>query len=213
MRLLDVFSGSQTLRNVFIDDGHEVVSIDNKKYRNSSPDTLIMDFLHFDYTTYHPDHFDVLFFGLPCTAFSKASGGLHFDKNFKPKSETAVISELLMLKCFETITYFNNATFYIENPAGGLCNHPLMKSFVKERYISMYRLFLSQYGFPTPKQTDIFTNNNIIAFFDSFYRKNGRYTKNKFDNLSLKQRQAYPVNFCKMILEWTYLNELSKLPV
>jgi len=211
MNLLDVFSGSQNLSKVFINANYQVTSIDNVKYRNTSPDTLIMNFLDFDFTAYNTDHFDVLFFGLPCTCYSKASGGLHFDKDFKPKTEDAIISDLLMIKCFETIRYFDNAVFYIENPSGGVCNHPLMKSFLKERNGTVYRFFMSQFGFSTPKQTDIFTNNNILALFDKFYRRNGIYQKNKFDRLSLKQRQCYTEDFCNFILEWTYLDTLAKI--
>lgn len=203
MNVLDVFSGSQSLRREFINNGHQVTSIDIKKYRNSSPDTLIMNFLDFDFKVYSPGHFDILFFGLPCDAFSKASGGYHFTRSHEPKTEFANISIELLNKTFECLSYFNDAIFYIENPSGGLCNYPLVKQSLLDSKMFLYRFFMSQFGFCTPKQTDIFTNNTQLVIFDKFYRKNGIYQKQKFDRLSLNQKHSYPIDFCKFICKWS----------
>lgn len=204
--LLDVFSGSQKLRRSFESNNYNVVSIDNQKYRNTAQDTIIVDFEFWNYLKYNHDHFNTLFFGLPCQAFSKASGGFHFDNNYKPKTDFALKSERLLLKVIDTINYFNSATFYIENPAGGLVNHPFMKDFITRNKLHVYRINFGLYGFPTAKQTDIITNNKILHIDNRMYRENGRYSAKKFDNLSAIQRHTYPTDFCSMVVKWDLMN-------
>ena len=116
-------------------------------------------------------------------------------------------SERLLLKTIDTIYYFNTATFYIENPSGGLVNHPFMKDFIKLNRLHVYRINFGLYGFPTAKQTDIITNNQILHIDNRMYRVNGRYSAKKFDNLSNNQRHTYPKDFCNMVVNW----DLSQL--
>jgi hypothetical protein len=210
MQLLDVFSGSQNLRRTFQSHGFKVTSIDNTRYRNSEQDTLIMDFLDFDFKSYDQAYFHVLFFGLPCDAFSKASGGHHFTSSLEPKTEFANISLSLLNHVLSCIDHFKDAVFYIENPSGGLCHHRAIKARIHTSDLFMYRFFMSQFGFPTPKQTDLFTNNNQLALFDRFYRKNNRYQQQKFYNLSDHQRHTYPTAFCDFIYKWSLLQLNSK---
>ena len=54
--------------------------------------------------------------------------------------------------------------------------------------------------------TDIFTNSQILFIYPQITRQNGRYQRQKFDNLSLRQRQAYPKAFTEMITENIKLN-------
>lgn len=214
LRGMEVFSGSQTLRRCFESANHHVVSIDNKKYRDSAPDTIIMDFMDFDYTIYPKHYFDFIHFGLPCDAFSKASGGFHFDGNWKPKTDFAYLSIELMLKSIQMTKYFKNAIFFFENPTGGLVNHPIFKEFILSSGLQVIRIHLGQYGFKTSKQTDIITNSNLLWVDNRMYRKNGVYSKVKFDNLSDNQRHTYPIAFCEKIVNFTehtfFFNNTSK---
>ena len=210
MRLLDVFSGSQQLRRYFESKGWDVLSIDNKKYRNSSPDTLIIDFLEFNYKSYDPGYFDILFFGLPCDAFSKASGGHHFTSSHEPKTEFAHKSIELLNHTLNCSAYFEKSIFYIENPSGGLCNHHAIRHRIQHNELFMYRFFMSQFNFPTPKQTDIFTNNPTLVLFEKYYRKNGIYNNKTFDCLSENQRHTYTPEFCKFIFDWS-ITQLTRV--
>lgn len=206
MMVIEFFAGSQSLSNIFRYQGHNVTSLDFVQVKGSPELDLKMDFMDFDYKSYSPGHFDILYFGQPCTCFSKASGGLHFSKIWEPRSHAAKASILMLERTFEIINYFKNATFYIENPAGRLYDFPAMQVFVKLNKILVYRLDLGAFGFATKKQTDIFTNSKIPFLFNPVHRVNGKYQIQKFDNLSKVNRQKYPIAFCEMIVANAVLN-------
>ena len=162
LRVLELFSGSQTLRREFETHDHTVISLDSKRYRNSAKDTIILDFMQFDYTVYPQHYFDIVWIGLPCDAFSKASGNFHFDSNWNPKTDFALLSIELLLKSIQVTRYFSKAIFFFENPTGGLVNHPLMKEFILQHNLQLIRIHFGSYGFPTQKQTDIITNSSLL---------------------------------------------------
>lgn len=203
MRVLELFSGSQTLRRCFENHDHTVISLDNKKYRNSAPDTIIIDFMDFNQSFYPQHYFDIVWIGLPCDSFSKASGNYHFDADWNPKTDFAELSILLMLKSIQVTQYFNKSIFYFENPSGGLVNHPIFREFILNHNLQVIRLHLGSYGFPTAKQTDIITNSNLLWVDNRMYRSNGVYAKNKFDNLSDNQRHTYPIAFAEKIVDFS----------
>ena len=107
---------------------------------------------------------------------------------------------------FEIIDYLKPKVFYIENPSGGLCNNHYFNIHFKQYQAYIYRLSLGAFGFKTQKMTDIFTNSLIPILHSPVTRQNGRYSKVKFDNLTLRQRQSYPLPFCEMIVENCLLN-------
>ena len=83
MRSIEFFAGSAGITAAFRSHKIDAVSLDIVNLRGCSSNDFLMDFLDFNYLAYPKDYFDIIYFGLPCTAFSKASGGFHFDKNFK----------------------------------------------------------------------------------------------------------------------------------
>lgn len=201
MKVIEFFCGKQLMTETFLNNGFDAISLDNHQVRGSRKLDLHIDFLEFNYLAYNKDFFDVLYFGFPCTPFSKASGGKHFYKGFCPKTSTALTSLELMKKMFEIINYFDKAIFYIENPSGGLCNNFYFKDYFSKCAAYIYRIHLGNYGFVTSKQTDIFTNSKVPILSNPLHRINGRHHKQKFDNLTLRQRQSYPLEFCNLIVE------------
>lgn len=196
---IEFFSGSQQLTTTLNSLGINCISLDNRKLRGSKAPDHFIDFLEFDYKMFHTEYFNVLYFGFPCTAFSKASGGKHFNKRRHPLTATAHTSIKLMMRMFEIIDYFSSATFYIENPAGGLANNYYFANIWPLYKAHIYRLSMDHFGFPTTKQTDLFTNSSIPFLFNRSHRVNGKYSKQKFSNLSLNKRQSYTPDFCNFI--------------
>ena len=66
MKLLELFSGTQSVGKVAKTLGHEVVSLDLKDA------DINCDILDWDYTTYEPSHFTVIWASPPCTEYSRA---------------------------------------------------------------------------------------------------------------------------------------------
>ena len=67
MRLLELFSGTGSVGNVFKEHGWEVVSLDRDMPADISTD--IMD-RYYMRSPYPPKHFDVIWASPPCTEYS-----------------------------------------------------------------------------------------------------------------------------------------------
>ena len=69
MRLLELFSGTGSIGNVFKEHGWEVISLDK-----DMPADIQMDILNWDYrnSPYQPKYFDVIWSSPPCTEYSRA---------------------------------------------------------------------------------------------------------------------------------------------
>jgi len=196
---IEFFSGSGTLSQHFRLRGYNSMTLDNHKKTAKYPGHHFADFMDFDFKQYSRAHFSVLFFGFPCTTFSKASGGLHFTNRTDCKTAAAHTSIKMMFRMFEIIDYFSNSVFYIENPAGGLAYNYYFRNIWPYYQAHIYRLSMDHFNFPTTKQTDIFTNSDIPFLFNRSHRVNGKYAKNKFDNLSKRKRQTYTPEFANFI--------------
>jgi len=199
MRFIEFFAGNQALTTIFEEKGFESFSLDIIQVRGARKIDFLVDFMHWDYKTFEKDYFDVIWFGFPCTTFSKASGGKHFLRNAYPLTDTAKASIIMLHRMFDIINWFHSAVFYIENPAGGLVNNIHFREIFDTYQAYIYRLDQSTFGYYTQKPTDIFTNSNIPFLHCPHYRVKGKRQKIKFDNLSLVKRQAYTSAFASFI--------------
>lgn len=206
MRFIEFFAGKQSLTTVFEKEGFDCYSLDNNQVRGCRKLDFNIDFMVWDYTKYDKNYFDVLWFGFPCTTFSKASGGKHFLRNAFPLTEKARHSVIMLNRLFEIINHFDKAIFYIENPAGGMCNNIHFREKFDNYQALRYRLDQSTFGYYTQKPTDIFTNSKIPFLHCKHYRVRGKTQKVKFDNLTLIKRQAYTIEFAKFIFDNAKLN-------
>lgn len=203
---IEFFAGKQLLTKTFINKKINCLSLDSHQVRQSRKLDFKIDFFEFNYKAYYPGYFDFIYFGLPCTTFSKASGGKHFKNHIEPLTTTALTSIEMINRMFEILDYLKPKVYYIENPSGGLCNNHFFKKHFDKRQGYIYRMSLGAFGFATQKMTDIFTNSTIPILHSPVTRQNGRHSKVNFDNLTLRQRQSYPLAFCEMIVENCLLN-------
>ena len=206
MVFVEFFAGTQKMTETFEFHKVQAYSLDFVQLKKTRKLNLCMDFLDFETSLINHDHINIMFFGLPCTTFSKASGGKHFNQFREPKTTQAHKSIELINKMFEIIKENPNAIYYIENPSGGILNYKFFLDKVKEHEAHIYNLSMLSFGFPTQKKTIIVTNSKHLLISPLTYRCNGRYQKIKFDNLSLKKRQAYTPSFCEHIYNNAILN-------
>jgi site-specific DNA-cytosine methylase len=196
---IEFFAGCSVITKEFINTGHTCLSLDNVQHRQERKIDYLIDFLVFDYKSFNKKEIDFLYFGFPCNTFSKASGGLHWEKN-KILTINALDAYLMFLRMVEIINYFSNAVFYIENPSGSICSKKFFLDWVNTNKYYIYTISMSSFGFSTQKKTNIITNSSVLLISPDTRRVNGRYSKNKIENLSLKKRQKYTPFFAKFIV-------------
>lgn len=147
MRLLELFSGTESMGKVFKEAGWEVLSIDNNPAFKSD---ICADILTLD----PPEgEFDVVWASPPCTAFSVASIGYHW-RHGKP-SAGARLGVKLLTKTMEFIMVARPKYWFIENPRGMMRKLPIMFDLPKRT------VTYCQYGDSRMKPTDIWTNCDI----------------------------------------------------
>ena len=206
MTILNLFSGYNTFTDYADKLGHSVVSVDIKNYKNCSSQTHLVDFLEWNYTIYSRHTFDFIIVGFPCTTFSKASGGFHFKDKKIALTSAAHKSIKMIYRLKEVLGYFSRSPFIIENPTSAIYNNYHFQKVFSADHLQVIRIHQFNYGHPTFKQTDLITNINGIWLTNPVHRVNGKNVCPSFDSLSLKNRQSYPLEFCKAILEFVELN-------
>ena len=112
MRLLELFSGTQSVSRVARRQGWECVSLDiDPTY---SPD-LCMSVLDFDEQAYPRDSFDFVWGSPPCESYSNANIRYSTDPGHEA---TMAKADELVRKTKRIMDHFSSAAWVIENPLG-----------------------------------------------------------------------------------------------
>ena len=112
MRLLELFSGTQSVSRVARRQGWECVSLDiDPTY---SPD-LCMSVLDFDEQAYPRDSFDFVWAAPPCESYSNANIRYSTDPGHEA---TMAKADELVRKTKRIMDHFSSAAWVIENPLG-----------------------------------------------------------------------------------------------
>jgi hypothetical protein len=154
MRVLELFAGSRSIGKAAEALGMEVFSSDINDFPGIH---YQVDILKFDLSKV-PFHPDVIWASPPCTTFSVASIGHHWQggaRAYIPKTDAAVVGKAIAMKTVEIIRHFNPRFFFIENPRGLLRKMDFMQDM--KRHTVTY----CQYGDSRMKPTDIWTNSDL----------------------------------------------------
>ncbi len=149
MKILELFAGSRSFSKVAEEMGHETFAVDINDFENID---YVTDILDFDPSKI-PFKPDVIWASPPCTYFSVASIGKHWNKDHTPKTEQAKLGVKIVNKTIEIIEMFQPDYFFVENPRGKLRKLGLFDG-IAERTTVTY----CQYGDTRMKPTDIWTN-------------------------------------------------------
>lgn len=156
MKTLELFAGSRSFTKVAKEKGHETFCSDIEQFGDID---YVANVLEFDPVAV-PFVPDMIWASPPCTGFSVASIGKHWDKDTRePKSETSRLGLRLLEKTLEIIKFYqeknHSLVWYIENPRGMMRKMKCLEGF--KRHTVTY----CQYGDTRMKPTDIWTNDNI----------------------------------------------------
>ena len=110
MRLLELFSGTGSVRKAVGHQFDEVISIDILPKFNP---TETADILLWDYKKYPPGYFDAVWASPPCTEYSKL-------KYMSSAPRNLALADSIVQRTLEIIEYFNPTKWFIENPQTGL---------------------------------------------------------------------------------------------
>ena len=152
MKVLELFAGSRSFGKVAEKLGHQVFSVDINNFNNIN---LVIDILDLtkDHIKFYPDYIHA---SPPCTYFSVASIGHHWNENHTPKTKEAILGMKILNKTLEIFTWFPKAKFTMENPVGK------MRRMVKG--INRTTITYCSYGDKRMKPTDIWSNNIYDMF-------------------------------------------------
>jgi len=107
VKVLELFAGSRSFGKVAEDRGHEVFSVDITAFKNINLVTDILD-LKKEMIPFEPD---IIWASPPCTYFSVASIGVHWNENHTPKTKEAELGMEILNKTLSTFKWFPNAFF------------------------------------------------------------------------------------------------------
>jgi hypothetical protein len=216
MKLLEIFSGTQSISKVFRSHGWETFTIDNdKKFVESSWITDILEVTADDIIQRFGKP-DVIWASCPCTAFSVASMGFHWQGGFRvyePKTEFAKLSKKIVQHTLQLIKDLEPKYFFIENPRGVLRKMPFMEEFPR------YSVTYCQYGDFRMKPTDIWTNVLDLPFRPMCSNGSGCHESAPRGSSSgtqgmknAKERSKIPQSLCEHIFEFSS-NKQRFIPV
>jgi len=153
MKVLELFSGSRSIGKVAEAKGHEVFSVDIEDFPRTDLVKNILDVIPSDI----PWIPDMIWASPPCTYFSVASIGHHWNKDNTAKTVNAILGVRIVDHTIELIRYFQRCNpklvYYIENPRGKLRKLDVVKSLHRAT------VWYCQYGDTRAKPTDIWSNN------------------------------------------------------
>lgn len=149
MNVLELFAGSRSIGKEAEKLGYNVFSSDLNEFDKID---YAVDILKFDINKV-PFKPDMIWASPPCTYFSVASIGKHWNKDHTPKSENALLGLKIIEKTVKIIKELNPKFWFIENPRGKLRKLEVVKGLPRTT------VWYCQYGDIRAKPTDIWSNH------------------------------------------------------
>ena len=178
MKVLELFAGSRSFSKVAEEMGMETFTTD---YKDFDKIDYVVDILDFNINKI-PFKPDVIWASPPCTYFSVASIGHHWNKDHTPKTPEAILGVKIVQKTLDIIDFLKPDFFFIENPRGKLRKLDVVKD------IQRTTVCYCQYGEDRMKPTDIWTNH----LFDVFNTKGWKPRKMCFNGNKNCHHQPAP---------------------
>lgn len=205
VKVLELFSGTQSIGRAFKNHGHDVFSVDyDKSFAADLRDDI--EFLTADKVMGVFGKPDVIWASPDCTTFSMAGISHHRKKNantgqLDAVSEYALKCDRVDLQMVRLIRDLRPTFWFIENPRGGLRKMDFMQ------FAPRYTVTYCQYGDKRMKPTDIFTNHPRPGFKpcckngDPCHEQAPRGTRKGTQGLARVDRSRIPDELCEHIVD------------
>ena len=151
MKVIELFAGSRSIGKAAEQIGLEVWSTDIYDFGGIDCVADILKLSADDIP--HEGENTILWASPPCTSFSVASIGHHWNPDRTPKTEACKLGVKLVEHTLQLIKEINPRYWYIENPRGMLRKLNMMQPLMRNT------VTYCQYGDERMKPTDIWTNN------------------------------------------------------
>jgi len=172
MRVLELFSGTGSVKKVGIKLGYEVISLD------LTDATICCDILNWNYKeAFSVGYFDIIWASPPCNTFSKmrlSNIGRYGITMESIQQDISNIGLPILRRTEEIIDYFKPSLYFIENPQTGR-----MKDYIDRPYYDVDYCKYSDWGMR--KRTRIWTNKvgfePKVCNKDCGFIKDGRHIR------------------------------------
>ena len=152
MRTLELFAGSRSFTKVAENRGFRTYTTDIEPFEKIDQVCDIFDFDIDKAINNLGDKPNVIWASPPCTTFSVASCGHHWNKDKTPKTDACKQGIKIIEKTIEIIQEVKPMFYFIENPRGLLRKQEMMDIFPR------HTVTYCSYGDIRMKPTDIWTN-------------------------------------------------------
>lgn len=160
MKILELFAGSRSFSKVAEDFGYMTYTSDYKNFKNIDQVCDIFNFNLNEAVKNLGGYPDIVWASPPCTYFSVASIGHHWNQDHTPKTKEAIHGVNIVKKTMEIINDIKKQNkdliYIVENPRGKLRKLNLINPYF------LHTVTYCQYGDDRMKPTDIWTNLNWI---------------------------------------------------
>ena len=157
MKVLELFCGTKSISNAFLDAGHEVFTVDWEKSFNPSLVADIGKLTVDDIINLCDGRPDVIWASPDCSSYSIAAISHHRKReengNLAPVSDYAKVCDQVNRNVLCLIMLLQPKYWFTENPRGGMRKMDFMQGLPR------YTVTYCQYGDTRMKPTDIWTNH------------------------------------------------------
>ena len=215
IKVLELFVGSRSFSKVAEKYGLKTYTSDHKHFDKIDQVCDIFDFdlaKAYDKLSGLPD---IIWASPPCTYFSVASIGHHWNQDHTPKTENAKLGVEIVKKTMDIINIIininKNAYYIVENPRGKLRKLNLINPY------DLKTVTYCQYGDNRMKPTDIWTNadwlpKQICKNGDSCHEAAPRGSQTGTQGLKNDyEKSKVPEELCKEIL-WSIIDAKKTKP-
>ena len=200
-RSLELCCGSATISSALSAQGFDTKSLDHRKRAGVCTPDFHLDLMKVKNSPALFGKIDLVWFSPPCQCWSNAPGSYHFFEGVPQQESTKYLVKVLE-KGLEIIEELNPRTFIIENPRGKLRYYKKMTDFLIRNNGMIKQVMYSDYGFPTQKPTNLFTNfHSLQVSSNAKYGRGHKAPAGNLNNMTVVQRQEIPRTLAQSIAE------------